>query len=342
MAQRSGFFNGKMLRDPSGLPLLHEDGSPRFDREYTAAEFAEMFSLYLTNGIRNGGNNLRVVADNAMFVRVLPGDAMINGYFYRLVDDGVVFQVEQNFAGTPRVDRVVLRLDLRQEEGRIISLALKRGDATLTRNNEIWELALADISVALGIGGLTQAQITDRRLDPELCGLIHSLVAIDTSGLLAQLDSWFAQQKEIWEGQTGEYVSWFEGTSNHWNGWFNHIRAELFAQGNTFFEDWSRRAGLTYETEFLPPDENGTRIVETLLNTISRVVFARRTTLFDVTGKEINESLWFNEPAIHVGRTTTFSEDKVIEVVVELPQPCEPCEPAEPVEPAEPADGDEE
>ena len=317
MAERSGFFNGRQIRGHDGEPLLHEDGSPRFDREYTAAEFADMFSLYLTNGIRNGGDNLRVAADNGLFVRVLPGDAMINGYFYKLLDDGRLFQIERNFVGGTRVDRIVLRLDLRQDEGRRISLELKRGDTSLTRNNEIWELALADISVPLNFTALTQAQITDRRLDPSLCGLIHSLVAIDTSNLLAQMDSFFAQQRHIWETQTNEYGTWFQSTSNHWNGWFNQIRAELFAQTNTIFEDWSRRAGFTNETELFPDNPGGMRIVETLFNTINHSVLATKTTQFNTAGAEINETLVWNEPSLRVNRRTTFAANRIIETITE-------------------------
>jgi len=317
MAERSGFFNGRQMRDDRGYPLLHEDGSPRFDREYTAAEFADMFSLYLTSGVRNGGNNLRVVVENGLLVRVLPGDAMINGYFYKLLDDGRLFQVERNFVGGTRTDRLVLRLDLRQNEGRRISLELKQGDTSLTRNNEMWELALADISVPLNFTNLTQAQITDLRLDPRVCGLIHSLVSIDTTGLLAQLDSFFSQAREVWSGQAGEYNTWFEGTVTHWVGWFNQVRAELFAQTNTFFDDWSRRAGLTLESELFPNNAAGFRVVETLLNTVTRAVFASRVTQFNQSGTEILETLTFNEPALSVSKQTRFVGNRIIETIME-------------------------
>jgi len=315
MAERSGFFNGRMLRDQDGNPLLHGDGSPRFDREYTAAEFADMFSLYLTNGIRNGGDNLRVTADNGMFIRVLPGDAMINGYFYRLVSDGITFQLERNSGSGTRVDRVVLRLDLRQEEGRTISLALKRGDTSLTRTNEIWELALADISVPLNFTNLTQMQITDHRLDPSLCGLIHSLVAIDTTNLLAQIDSFFQQKQQLWNSQTNEYNTWFSGTSAQWSGWFNQVKAELFAQTNTFFDDWSRRIGFTYETEFFPDNPGGFRIVETLLNNITNATLATRTTQFNPTATEITETVIWSEPQINTSRHTVFQGNRIIATV---------------------------
>ncbi|MCL2618276.1 MAG: hypothetical protein FWD98_04380 [Defluviitaleaceae bacterium] len=317
MAERSGFFNGRKMRGDDGAPLLHEDGSPRFDREYTAAEFAEMFSLYLTNGIRNGGNNLRVAADNGLVVRALPGDAIISGYFYRLVGDGRLFQIEPNFAGGTRVDRIVLRLNLRQDDGRRISLELKRGDTSLTRNNEIWELAIADISIPLGFTNLTQAQITDRRLDPNLCGLIHSLVAIDTTNLLAQMDSFFTQQRALWTSQTNEYNTWFQGTSAAWTAWFNQIRVELFDQITTAFDDWSRRAGFSYETETFPNNPGGVRIVETLLNTISRAVLATKTTQFNANATEINETLIWVQPPLRANKRTTFAGNRTTETVTQ-------------------------
>jgi len=315
MAERSGFFNGRQLRDQDGLPLLHEDGSPRFDREYTAAEFADMFSLYLTNGIRNGGDNLRVIADNGLFVRVLPGDGMINGYFYKLLDDGRTFQIDRNTGGGTRVDRIVLRLDLRQDEGRLISLELKRGDTSLTRTNEIWELALADISVPLNFTNLTQTQITDRRLNPNLCGIIHSLVSIDTTNLLAQIDSYFAQKQQLWDNQTNEYNTWFEGISNQWNGWFMQVKAEIFAQTNTFFDDWSRRIGFRYETELFPDNPSGFRAVETLLNAVTQDILATRTTQFNPAGTELTETVVWSKPQINASRHTVFQNNRIIETV---------------------------
>lgn len=315
MAERSGFFNGRQVVGADGEVLLHEDGSARLDREYTAAEFAEMFSLYLTNGIRNGGTNLMVVPDNGLFVRVLPGDAIINGYYYRLRDEGRIFQLERNSAATNRIDRIVLRLDLRQDEGRSITLALKRGNTSLVRNNEIWELGLADISVPMGFTQLTAAQISDRRLDSGVCGLINSLVSVDTTMLFSQIDTYFAQQKLLWDAQVAGHAAWAQDTARAWRGWFDQVRAELFAQVNTSYDDWARRAGFTNQAEFLSAP-GGMRIQERLFNTANNATLATRTTQLGTD--EVNETLEWITPSLRVNKRTTFANNRVIETITEV------------------------
>ena len=311
MVETSGFFNGRQEFDQDGNVLTHEDGSPRLDREYTAAEFAQMFSLYLTNGIRNGGTNLMVNAAGGLMVRVMPGDGMINGYFYRLRDEGRLIQLERNIAASARIDRLVLRLDLRQDEGRTITLAVKRGDTSLTRNNEIWELGLADITLLHSQGELTQAQIRDLRLDSSSCGLINSLVQMDTTGLFSQLDAYFAKRRGDWDDQLAAHGSWASGVESEWRDWFDKIRAELFAQINTSYDDWSRRGGYTNEVNI-----EAARISERLFNTNNNATLATRVTT--IASNEVNEAVTWTSPALRVNKRTSFHGSRIIETFTEI------------------------
>ena len=47
----------------------------------------------------------------------------------------------------------------------------------LTRNNDVWELGIADIAVGKGVVSLSSGNITDTRLNASLCGLVNSLVS---------------------------------------------------------------------------------------------------------------------------------------------------------------------
>jgi len=165
MAEHSSFFNSK-----------------HGDRVYTASDFANYFASFIRNGVIFGGAFLRVSRTVAMNLRVSPGRAFINGYFYENRDIPLDMTLRPAEANLPRIDRIVLRLDLRQE-GRSITTAIKTGAAAanpiaqaLQRDSEIWELGLADIRVNAGVIELLGSNIVDIRSDPNICGIITNVI----------------------------------------------------------------------------------------------------------------------------------------------------------------------
>lgn len=170
------------------------------DRVYQADHFAEYFRLFLTNGILNGGTNLQVTADgNSLSVKCDYGKAMIEGYAYWLEDNQAGLQVMQVEAADTvvRIDRVVLCLD-RSLATRAISLRVRKGvpaanpiPPALIRTNNVYELSLAQIKVRGNALTISSADITDERLDQTVCGLINSLISLDTAHFQAQADAFF-------------------------------------------------------------------------------------------------------------------------------------------------------
>lgn len=162
--EKSGFFN-----------------SSGGNRVYNASDFAAYFGKLVTNGIFYAtATNLQVMAATGMKVTVLPGSAWINGYAYENTD---TLELELPTANgvNPRIDRVVVRWSA---VGREIRLAVLTGVASaspvapeLTRNNDLYELGIADIAVAKGVVSITAGSITDTRLNTTLCGLVNSLVS---------------------------------------------------------------------------------------------------------------------------------------------------------------------
>ncbi len=162
--EKSGFFN-----------------SSGGDRMYNASDFAAYFGKLVSNGIFYAtAANLQVIVASGMKVAVLPGSAWINGYAYENTD---TLELELATANgvNPRIDRVVVRWSA---VGREIRLAVLTGVASaspvtpeLTRNNDIYELGIADIAVAKGVVSITAGSITDTRLNTTLCGLVNSLVS---------------------------------------------------------------------------------------------------------------------------------------------------------------------
>lgn len=161
--EKSGFFN-----------------SSGGDRVYSATDFAAYFGKLVSNGIfYTSSSNLQVVAADGMHVSVLAGSAWIKGYSYENTD-ALELELATGNGVNPRIDRVVIRWSAVE---RSIQLAVLTGTATptpaapaLTRNNDVYELGIADIAVARGVIAITAGNITDTRLNASLCGLINSLV----------------------------------------------------------------------------------------------------------------------------------------------------------------------
>ena len=188
MAIRSGFFN-----------------SVNGDRRYLANNFAEYFSTFIGNGVfPDPAIGLQVQAKLNMTITVKPGKGWINGYY--LINDGDFDLTISNADGVlNRIDRVVMRWDINT---RNIVVQLKKGSfasspvaPALQRDQEIFELALADIYVAKGITSISQSAITDKRLEKSLCGIVSGVVdQIDTTNLFTQynmsFNEWFDTVKD--------------------------------------------------------------------------------------------------------------------------------------------------
>ncbi len=187
MTIASGFFN-----------------SVNGDRRYTAEQITKFFDKLVGSGVfPNPSTNLQVLAHSGMTVKVSAGRGLIDCRWIENSADYLLRLPESNIA-MPRIDRIVMRLDLR-ESVRSISIAIKTGTAAqnpvapaLTRTAEVKEYALADIRVGANTNLITQANITDQRGNSAVCGWITGLIdQIDGTTLFAQwqalFDEWFGQ-----------------------------------------------------------------------------------------------------------------------------------------------------
>lgn len=170
------------------------------DRIYKAEEWAEYFSSFIGNGVFPvPSNNLQVLSGSGMSVTVKAGKAWINGYFYYNTGD-LTLTLPTADGVLSRIDRIVVRWDLTQ---RLISVAVKSSTPStspsapsLQRDADAYELCLADVLVGAGVTAISQANITDRRLNPSLCGVVAGVVdQIDTEAFNAQLEAWFTDYK---------------------------------------------------------------------------------------------------------------------------------------------------
>jgi hypothetical protein len=108
-------------------------------------------------------NTLKVVASGAATVLVNPGSAFVNGFYYNL-DATKTLDVPANAGGTARVDLVVLRASMSANS---IIAAYKTGGTTaptLTQDEAgVWEVPLAQCTVAAGASVVAAANTIDRR-----------------------------------------------------------------------------------------------------------------------------------------------------------------------------------
>jgi len=211
------------------------NSAPGDARTYQAADFADYFGDVLSSGllhtdeipglmVKCEGNDLRTYVE--------PGKAIIKGYSYENTTN-LYLTHELPDATRNRIDRIVLRLD-KQNQNRFIKLFIKTGTAatnpvapTLQRDELIHELSLAQILVKANTSSLLPTDLTDERLNENLCGLVHSLITVPTQQFVDQWDSFFSQkQSELTQDQT-DY-------RQDWETWFNAIQNDGFAMASAF------------------------------------------------------------------------------------------------------------
>lgn len=210
----------------------HVDG----DRVYNADEFAEYFRQVLTSGVLNGGTNLQVYCNGTdRIARIKPGKAWLEGYFYKNTEE-LELQLDEAHGTYDRIDRIVLRLD-RNPENRYIKAFVKTGipsmspvPPALIREGLVYEISLAQILVVHNTTVIPVNKVTDERLNASVCGLVNSLIQVDTTTMQAEFDAFMAYL------QTQGYVPQVDFL-NHLNTADPHSQYALKETLNEHLED---------------------------------------------------------------------------------------------------------
>ena len=227
MAVKSGFFM-----------------SVKGDRRYDASFFAEYFASFIGNGIfPNPSTNLQVVEGSNMRTIVKAGKAWINGYYLHN-DSDLVLQHGVAHGTMKRIDRIVVRWNVLTRQ--MVIEILKGTNATspvapaITRDTNYYDLVLADVYINAGTVQITQANITDQRLNSALCGVVTQTVkTVDTTTLFNQYQSWINQQKANYEA---ELATWTTAQKDGFASWRNTQQtafANWMVAEKAEFDDWS-------------------------------------------------------------------------------------------------------
>lgn len=239
MAYKSGFFDAM------------DTGGGSYDRVYRAEDFAHYFSLFIRNGVfANPSTNLQVIADGSgMSVSIMPGNGWINGYYVTVeggspetlslsVANATLSRIDSVIAGLDFADRAI-NLYIRSSE-----VATKPSAVTLQRDEDVYEIELAQIYVAAGASEISQSVITDSRFNETRCGIVKGLIdEIDTAEIFAQYNAKFESQYSI---NQETFNAWFENLEIQLSG---DVAGNLQNQINALSSGKVNKAGDTMAGE---------------------------------------------------------------------------------------------
>ncbi|MCI5630192.1 MAG: hypothetical protein MR346_11295 [Clostridium sp.] len=206
--EKSSFFNS----------IQASDGS--YDREYLAEDFARYFASFIGNGVfPNPSTNLQVLSNNDMTVSIDIGKAYINGYYYENTTK-LVKTIDIADGVLNRIDLVVLRLDFTNRE---IKTYVKKGTfasspkaQSLQRDSDMYELGIAEVHIDAGATTITQANITDLRLDSNSCGVVHGVVEqVDTTTIFNQFEAWYKEKTSEYESNMTSKITELDSVSKN-------------------------------------------------------------------------------------------------------------------------------
>lgn len=201
-------------------------------RDYTAAFLYRQIALLVGNGVYL--NDLSPTATNEnMTITHGTGHAWINGVCYENTTP-FTLDIATADGSLNRYDSLMVRLDLSANEAYAIiaqgNYATAPTPPTVTRNAETWDLKICDIYIPAGCTKITQAQITDTRLDASVCGVpvfpvehldmtaFYNQVAADLAGFKASeqknFQTWAEGQKDTTLAELAKLVSVVQKTSD--------------------------------------------------------------------------------------------------------------------------------
>lgn len=247
--ERCGFFDANLVGE-------------EYDRVYLAQHFAAYFASFIGNGVfAEHSNQLQVmeVATPQMQVGVEEGQGWINGYWYENTDVNYL-PIDVADGVLNRIDSVVLRLGFSE---RNMWLAVKKGTPNInpsapevTRTADYYELQLATISIPAGSIKITQAQITDTRMNQDVCGWVTGVVKqLDTTTLFNQFEKYFEEFKQFYENdyanwtaeQKQAYLAWVTLQEKDYTDWTAEQKAEYDEWYATHIDLWQNEFTTWFE-----------------------------------------------------------------------------------------------
>ena len=172
------------------FPFDAEETEKGFDKVYVADDFARYFRAFISSGIfMKDPTNLQVIANGDMTVTLKSGKMIIEGYRYDNSGD-IIISIDPADGVLGRIDRISATWS---KDDRDIHYTLQKGTPSYEpvapecrRTEEYKDYVVADIYVAAGVIKIQQQNITDQRLNTEVCGLAVPFTEINTDNIFTQ------------------------------------------------------------------------------------------------------------------------------------------------------------
>lgn len=178
------------LETEKSFPCDAEETETGYDKEYVADDFARYFRAFISSGIfMKEDTNLQVIANGDMTVTLKAGKMIIDGYRYDNTGD-IIIEIDPADGVLGRIDRVSATWC--KDEGDI-HYTLQKGTPSYEpvapecrRTEEYKDYVVADIYVAAGVIKIQQQNITDQRLNSDVCGLAIPFTELNTDAIFTQ------------------------------------------------------------------------------------------------------------------------------------------------------------
>lgn len=282
------------------------NGAP--DRAYMSEIFRKYFKSFIGNGIfPNPSEQLQVLARSPemMQVEVKVGTAFTEGAFYNN-DEDLILAISDADPVLNRIDAVVIQCDYLQRQ---VTCKVIKGEPatepihyTPIRNADYFELLLAEVYVPFAAISIKQSNITDYRLNNNVCGIVTGVVSqVDTTTIFNQYnakwqevqnwvaqnestyDAWYAAFKASADAQLNNQQTTFNGFETAFNAWFDEIKTQIYDAQYFDFDNNIYRKGYEYSYTHT---ENPEVYTEYLKNATDGSVYATRTNTANSDGTQ--------------------------------------------------------
>lgn len=197
------------------FPFDADEIDGKYDREYLADDFARYFRAFISSGVfMKESTNLQVMENGDMTVILKPGQLIIDGYRYDNTDD-IIIMIDPADGVLNRIDRIS---GTWSKEDKDIHYTLQKGMPSYEpvppdcrRNEDTKDYVFADVYIKAGAISILQKDITDQRLNSEVCGIANPFNNIDTTSIFNQFTSWLEFTKDKGKTDVAALVEDMEG-----------------------------------------------------------------------------------------------------------------------------------
>lgn len=173
------------LNEDGNVRLDPDTGFPVADRAYNASDLRRVIASYVTDGVVTDWGDELVVTVEGGSVYVGTGTAFASGLLVDVTERAKVADLSDVPTGSYLFAVIQARFDQPSRDA-VVTARVERSVSTeLTRNESVWELALARVD--------WRGNVSDLRMNEAYCGPVSAVVPVDTDSFMAELKTAVSQ-----------------------------------------------------------------------------------------------------------------------------------------------------